>query len=163
MRFAVAAVLSLILASACGDATLDGSAGATGGRFVLRRMPDGEALLEAPARALVCERDSTVAIVAADGDWGVGLGLRTTWPLAEPTSFAIRAAPDSLGTGAVAARSLRDSVSEALTARNGSLRLEPLGRAAGRFEVTAVGVADDTVLLEGVFRNVPVTTGACPP
>ncbi len=163
MRLAAVSVFSVILASACGDATLGGSAGATGGRLVVHRLPDGVRLLEAPARAQACETDSTLAIIAMTRAWSVAIGLRTAWPLAEASSFRVRGIADSLGTGALAARALSDSVQPALTAYGGSLGLEPGVRASGRFEVVAAGPTWDTVTLAGEFQGIPITTGLCPP
>lgn len=152
------AALLLISLCACPGAPESG----VDGRLLLEGDGDRPAL-DLPAQARVCERDSTLGIVATDGVWGAAIGARVAWPPADSSDLTVRARIDSLGRTSIAVREIGDTVSAALTADSGSLRLLRAGDlVAGAFEATAPRDSGGAAMIRGSFRDVRVRLGACP-
>ena len=131
------------------------------GHLRLDRVGQGPRLvLDVPVEALLCEADTTLSIVGSDGSWSAAIALRTAWP-ATAHEFAIDSIVRGLGSAALSARPLGDSVGDALTALRGSLRLTGGARVAGSVDLVAASPRD-TVRLVGSFDVPAVATGGCP-
>ena len=129
------------------------------GHLRLDRVGQGPRLvLDIPVEGLLCEADTTLSIVGSDGSWSAAIALRTAWP-ATTREFAIDSVVRGLGSAALSARPLGDSVGYALTALRGSLQLTGGARVAGTVDLVAASPRD-TARLVGSF-DVAVARGGC--
>lgn len=154
-------VLSLMLCSGCGagDAA---SAAEHSGRLVLERAGERRlTLLDEPAIARYCERDSLLSIVAVSRRWSVAIALRTAWPADTTTPYTVELLPGAPGTAALAARALADSVRPALQSSAGTVTALTSAPLAGRFDVRA-GSDTARMRLVGHFDALRVMRTACP-
>lgn len=129
------------------------------GRLVLERTePDPRTLLDAPARARYCARDSLVTIVAVDRSWSAAIALRTPWP--EVTLFSVDTTASILGTAALAARRIGDSIGLGLVSRSGRVELDTGALLAGTFTIE-VGPDSSRASLSGRFEGMQPDTSGC--
>ena len=133
------------------------------GRFRLdRAAPSRGRLLEVSVQALFCAADTTLSIVGADRSWSAAIALRTTWPSSD-REFTIDSMVRGLGSAAVGARPLDDSVGAALTSLHGTVLLvSDADRVAGTLDLVARDAKGDTVRLAGRFDAPAATPGGCP-
>jgi hypothetical protein len=119
----------------------------------------GARVMDAPAQATYCAGDSLLLIFAVDRRWGAGLLLHGRFPVDSTRTFTVRPSLGDDGTATAAFRPVADSVQRAVIALRGTVRLEPGGRATGRFEVGAAPLPgrSDPVHLVGAFRGLPAT------
>jgi len=159
-------LLAAVLATAaCGGAGEPARYPAAGeGRLVVE-WRGGERLIDVPAQATYCGGDSLLVIVAVDRHWGAGLVLHGRFPLVAARTYRVRPSLGEDGTASAALRSVADSVQRAVLGLRGEVRLEPGGRATGRFEVGAAPLPgrSEPVHLAGAFRALPTsdTAGTC--
>ena len=113
-----------------------------------------------PVRAAYCLRDSTVTITGSTNAWSAAVALRTSWPAASPGTWVASGRLAGLDSAAFAARPLRDSVSSALVATGGVVRVDASNPLAGSFAVEAVRDSG-SYRVSGRFTDVPVTE-RCP-
>jgi len=129
------------------------------GRFILTRSaPAPRTLVDGPAVARFCARDSILSVVVLGDRWNAALALRTAWPLTR--HFSLDTLPDGIGTAAVGARSVKDSVGVALVSRSGSVELDAGALLAGHFTAEA-GLDSTRVTLTGRFEGVKPDTTSC--
>lgn len=154
-------LLASLLGTACSSG--DAPAGERSGRLVLTRTaPARLTLLDMPALARYCERDSSLSVVAVGASWAGALAMRTVWPLNEETQFAVAATLGGAGSAAVAARPTGDSVQAALTGQTGTITVRPGAALGGRIEAGIPGDSGVATRLIGRFDDLTVRSGACP-
>ena len=153
-------LLAAMLGAGCGSGDPHLPAGS--GRLVLTRTaPSRKTLLDLPALARYCERDSTLSIVAIGGDWTGALAVRTAWPISRQTRFPVDSALGGAGSGAVAARPVGDSIQVAWVGRSGAIVVEPGPRLAGRVEAELKREAGALIRVTGRFDDLSVRLGSC--
>lgn len=153
-------LLATCLLGACGERVP--AAIPLPGRLTATADPGGE-LLDAPARAVVCARDTTAAIVAVGDQWAGAVSMRVVVADSEPhpsTSLQIQPSLDRHEAAMVALRSTGDSLF-AWVADSGSVLLDTGDTLlSGRFDVRARRDSL-TIRLRGTF-TVPRPPQACP-
>ena len=147
----------------CASRDLPGAAERSGRLVLTRESPRQRTLLDMPATARYCERDSSLSIVAVSDDFSGALSMRSTWPVAATTRFIIASPLGDAGSGAAAARPLVDTSETDFLGKAGTITVEPGAFLAGTVEAE---MSDSTGLtrLSGRFEGLVVRTGAgaCP-
>jgi len=154
-------LFSVLFGTACasGDA---GTAGRSGRLLLTREAPGRRTLLDRPATARYCDRDSTLFIVATSDAWSAAVAMRSAWPIGAAASFAVAPALGAVGSGAVAARALTDSILPALVGGSGTITVTPDSGLAGHFAVDVPRDSGATIHLTGRFGNLAVGMDGCP-
>jgi hypothetical protein len=155
-------LLSALVVTAC--ASGDAGAGDRSGRLVLtRETPRRETLLDTPATARYCDRDSTLSIVAVSDEWSAAVAMRSVWPFnAAESSFVVASTLGAGGSGAVAARPLADTTQSAMIGGGGTITVTPGPSLSGHFSVEAPRDSGAAIPLAGRFENLIVRTDGCP-
>lgn len=150
-----ARLILVMFLAACGDEAAP-RAGEPQGSFIL--AGDSGTLLEAPARATTCTRDTTTAIVAVGDAWAAAVSLRAPALSADARELQVTSTIEQPGRAVVAVRSLGDSLF-AWISTDGLVRLRGGDSLAGTFEAT---IARDslTMRVSGEFAA-PVPPDHC--
>lgn len=152
---------AVLLGAACGSGDVEPAD--QSGRLVLRRgSPADPAMLDMPAIARYCERDSTLSIVAVGDAWSGALAMRSAWPILHETRFAVAAPLGEVGSGAAAARPLADSAQVAFIGTSGAITVTPGSLLAGTVDAGMASDSAVTARLIGRFEGLVVRTGVCP-
>jgi hypothetical protein len=122
---------------------------ASGHLHVERTAPGARTLVDGDAAARFCDRDGTLTITAIGGAWSAALALRTAWP--PRGRFAFDSALGGIGSAALAARAIGDSLTPPLIARSGSVDIDSGGAIAGHFSAQT-GADSNAVHLAGRFE-----------
>jgi hypothetical protein len=120
-------------------------------------------LLEGPADAAWCDRDSAVALVVTGREWVLALVVRSVWPLDTAATFAMDSTLGGVGSAALALRPVGDSVRAAYLGRAGSLRLQAGAVLKGDFDARATTTAGDSLAVRATLASVIVRNDGCPP
>jgi hypothetical protein len=148
-----------ILAAAAAGCRREPAAATGWGRLVLERTaPHPASLGELRAHAQYCSRDSLLSIVGTDDAWSAALAMRTVWP--GERHFTVDTLPAGIGTAAIAARLINDSVGIALLSRSGSIDLDAGVLLAGHFSVET-GRDSTRITLSGRFGGMKPDTNGC--
>lgn len=115
-------------------------------------------VVNGPAKARWCSADSILTILALGGDWNVALAMRTPWPPLR--EFAIDSTVQGAGTGAIAARAARDSVSPPLLGLTGTVSIDSGDTLKGTL---AIDVGPDSARrkLTGRFSGLVADSSGC--
>jgi hypothetical protein len=164
VRRAALAGLALLALAACRRERAAAMAG--GGTFDVRWSTAdsvvGDGRWSGPAEAGWCDSTGALAVLAARGDTGAALLVRS--PDGAPGTFPLVPAPDSAQPrhAIAAVRFVSSNRVVAVTPFEGSLTLDgarPV--AAGRFRGTAhLPGGEDSLVVEGTLAGIPVATGA---
>lgn len=150
-------LFAALLTVACGrEPTIDTGA-ASEGRLLLERAGRHTVrLVDAPAHAAACPRDTSLVVVALTGRATAAVAARTLWPLGATTTFSVQNALGAPGTAAVAVRELHDSIAAAVVAVRGTVSLTPGDRLSGRIDAVAEDTAGTELRLSGRLSGIAV-------
>lgn len=150
-------LLAVLLAISCNDSSPQT---ATLERGTMRIEREGGAvLLDAPARAMACARDTTLAIVAVGEEWGAALSIRLLLPVDSPLTVPVLTHINRPRSAMVALRTLGDSL-HGWSGVGGTVRLDTGSALAGSFDAT---FRRDTTTMQASGRfSSPRPADRCP-
>jgi hypothetical protein len=146
---------AVLAAASCRQAPA--AAGASASLTLRRVSPRAATLVDGPARARYCGRDSVLWFVAIGSRWTGAISLRTPRPWA--THFVVQQGLKGVDSAAIAARPIADSVGVAIVAERGTVDLTRGDTVSGQFSFET---GSDSTLqrFSGSFRAVrPDSTG----
>jgi len=124
-------ILIALIAASCAEPERQVSRPVHGSMMV--RDSAGSVLVNGPAQALACRRDSTLAVLAVGDRWAAAVSIRLVLPPDSVARLTIARDLNRIATAMVAIRSLDDSLI-AWSGQSGTLRLTSGDSIHGEFE-----------------------------
>ena len=131
------------------------------GHLQVDRVAPAGRLFDLHVRALFCADDTTLSLAGSSRDWNAAIAVRTTWP-AGAREFPVDSVIAGVGTAAIGARRLGDSVNVAMTVMHGTLRLEAGSGIRGTIDVVSLDARGDSLRLHARFDAPAPKPGGCP-